>query len=239
LFSYIEEVQPALDKYCIACHDYGQNNAPDKKKPILAGDLALNFNKSYIELWSKGLISAVGAGPVNVLEPYSWGSGKSRIVEVIRHGHPRPEIDEERKAKGLELDAESFDRIVTWIDINAPYYPTYYTAYPNNRFGRSPLTDEELKRIEELTGVDLLGSISFTRPEHSPCLESAQDVGAVMNIVRAGAERLAQQPRGESCDFQPVDPTDVGRAEKYDFLFFLLDTMRRAEIEGKRLYDER
>jgi hypothetical protein len=243
LFSYIEEVQPVLDKYCVACHDYDQNNAPNQKKPILAGDLTLIFNKSYVELWSKNLISAVGAGPVQKLEPLTWGSSKSRIVEVIRKGHPRPEIDVQRKAKGIFLDAktdpESFDRIVTWIDINAPYYPTYYTAYPNNRFGRSPLNDEELKRLEELTGVDPQWSISFTHPERSPILATAGDKESVLTILREGAERLKQLPRGESCEFRPVDPQDVRRADKYDALQKLLEAMRQAEISGDRLYDER
>jgi cytochrome c553 len=256
LFSYIEEVQPVLDKYCVACHDYEQNNAPDQKKPILAGDLTLIFNKSYVELWSKNLISAVGAGPVQKLEPLTWGSSKSRIVEVIRNGHPQPVIDVQRKTSGIFLDAktdpEAFDRIVTWIDINAPYYPTYYTAYPNNRFGRSPLSDEELKRIEELTGGNPLWNlsvhamasgadwgISFTHPERSPILATASDKEAVLTILREGAERLKLLPRGESCEFRPVDPLDVRRADKYDSLQKLLDAMRHAEISGNRLYDER
>ena len=243
LFSYVEEVQPVWDKYCVACHDYGQNNAPNQKKPILAGDLTLIFNKSYAELWSKNLISAVGAGPVQKLEPLTWGSGKSRVVEVIRDGHPRPEIDAERKAKGIFLDAksdpEAFDRIVTWIDINAPYYPTYYSAYPNNRFGRSPLNDAELRRVRELTGAEPLWNISLTRPEKSPIFATAKDTQAVLDILRMGAERLQQLPRGESCDFQPVDATDIFRAEKYDQLQRHLSEMSRSAIEGKRLYDEK
>ena len=242
LFSYTDEVQPVFDKYCIACHDYGQDNAPDKMKPILAGDLTLIFNKSYVELWSKGHVSAVGAGPVRKLEPLTWGSSQSRLVEVLRSGHPRPEIDELRKTLGLFFDAatdpESFNRVVTWIDINAPYYPTYYSAYPANRFGRSPLDDAELERIRELTGVEPLWNISFTRPERSPCLETAQDVQGVIDILRIGAERLKLQPRGESCEFQPVDPTDVKRAKKYDLLQKHLGEMRHAEVEGKRVYDE-
>jgi hypothetical protein len=180
---------------------------------------------------------------VKKLEPLTWGSGKSRIVEVISKGHPRPEIDAQRRERGLFLDAQSdpeaFDRIVTWIDINAPYYPTYYSAYPANRFGRSPLNDAELKRLKELTGAEPLWNISFTRPEVSPCLATAQDAGAVLEILRTGAERLKRLPRGESCNFQPVDPTDVLRAEKYDVLQKHLDTMRRAELDGKRLYDGR
>jgi len=241
LFSYVDEVQPVFDKYCVSCHDYGHNNGPDKKKPILAGDLTLIFNKSYAELWGKGLINAVGAGPANVLEPYSWGSHKSRVVDVLRNGHPKPEIDVQRKAKGIFLDAasdpESFDRIVTWIDINGPYYPTYYSAYPNNRFGRSPLNNDELKRLKELTGTEPLWNISFTRPERSPLLETATDAKAALDILQTGAERLKEQPRGECRDFQPADARDIYRAEKYDRLREFLNDMRHAEIGGKKMFD--
>jgi hypothetical protein len=101
------------------------------------------------------------------------------------------------------------------------------------------LDEAELKRIEDLTGAEPLWNISFTRPERSPCLESAKDAGAVLDLLRVGAERLKQLPRGESCGFQPVDPTDMHRADKYDALQILLDGMRRAEMSGNRLYDER
>ncbi|MBC8391483.1 MAG: hypothetical protein H8E17_02805, partial [Deltaproteobacteria bacterium] len=57
------------------------------------------------------------------------------IVKVIREGHPKPEITKEAN---LNLSAEDFNRIVTWIDINGPYYPEYESAYPNNPVGRCP-----------------------------------------------------------------------------------------------------
>ena len=45
----------------------------------------------------------------------------------------KPEIDEK-----VKLDPESFDRIVTWIDSNAPYYPSYAGgAFRDNLYGRS------------------------------------------------------------------------------------------------------
>jgi hypothetical protein len=70
--------------------------------------------------------------------------------------------------------------VVTWIDLNAPYYPSYASAYPDHLAGRSPLDDQQLARLEELTGVPLRRlaghrsnrgpQISFDRPELSPCL---------------------------------------------------------------------
>jgi hypothetical protein len=48
---------------------------------------------------------------------------------VLLEGHGKPEID-----RRVKLDRESFDRIVTWIDINAPYYPEY-AAVPTATIG--------------------------------------------------------------------------------------------------------
>ena len=52
LFSYTAEVQPAFDKHCVSCHDYGKDAG---KKLNLAGDLGLIFNTSYVELRQQGL----------------------------------------------------------------------------------------------------------------------------------------------------------------------------------------
>ncbi|MCH5373365.1 MAG: hypothetical protein JJ992_05275, partial [Planctomycetes bacterium] len=115
LFSFTAEVQPVLDQHCVRCHDYGEQ-AGDKLN--LAGDLGLVFNTSYVELRSKRYVEVVGAGPFQIQDPLSWGSHASRLTKTLIEGHGDPEIDRQ-----VQLDREGFDRIVTWIDINAPYYP--------------------------------------------------------------------------------------------------------------------
>ena len=73
-------------------------------------------------------------------------------MEKLRNGH-----------KGIRLSTEEMDRIVTWIDLNAPYYPTFACAYPDNLAGRCPLNDTELKRLKELTGVDFFAANGFAQ----------------------------------------------------------------------------
>ncbi len=121
IFSYVGEVQPVFDKHCVSCHDLGK---PAGEKLILAGDRDPFFNASYTQLWRKGYIHPVGAGAAGIQKAYSWGAGQSRIVQILRAGHNR-----------VQLTKEELDRIATWIDINAPYYPTYYSAYPDNIAG--------------------------------------------------------------------------------------------------------
>jgi len=227
-FGYAAEVQPVFDKYCIRCHDYEK---PGAEKLLLAGGRSLAFSVSYNQLWRKKIINAVGAGPADILPPYSWGSHVSRLVDVIRSGH-----------NDVKLDKESFDRIVTWIDINGPYYPFYESAYPDNLFGRSPLDDRQLRRLSELTGVDFLKrnkksyqetewQVDFTRPELSMCLAKFTDKNdpkykEALAIIRAGAAMLAKRPRMDMPGAKPAG-IDVKRTMKYG-------APVRAEKEGRR-----
>jgi len=197
-FSYVVEVQPVLDKHCVACHDFGQ---PAGKKLNLAADAGLIFNTSYVELRSKGYVRVVGAGPPEVLPPKQWGSHASPLVKVLLQGHGKEEIDRQ-----VKLDREAIDRIVTWIDINAPYYPEYSTVFPNNLFGRSPIDTAQVRRLGELVGVNLtdrrfLGAVTFARPDLSPCLAKFPDPQdprrrEALAILEAGKRTLAARGDG-------------------------------------------
>jgi hypothetical protein len=237
-FSYVEEVQPVFDRHCVGCHDYG---TPAGETLNLAGDRGLAFSASYNELWRKNYLSVVGAGPAEIQPPYSWGSHASRLVQVLREGH-----------QGVELDGESFDRIVTWIDLNAPYYPTYASAYPENPYGRSPLSNDQLKRLGSLTGVDFLNSktahetesqISFDRPELSPCLlplqpRSTSEHPEALAIIRAGQAALAARPRADMPGFA-LSGIEADREAKYQELARIEAATRRAMLDGEKMYPYR
>jgi hypothetical protein len=241
-FSYQREVQPVFDKHCVKCHDFGKKGA---EKLILAGDRTVAFNASYIDLWSTGSIKCVGGGTHQHLEAYFWGARASKIVKIIRQGHPKPEIRREAK---LKLSSEDFDRIVTWIDINGPYYPEYESAYPNNPAGRCPLDSGQLSRLGKLTGARFVTShgsrkraqIAFERPELSPCLgklkkDSAQYKEALA-IIRAGKVALDKTPRGDMDGFKPC-PEHAKRLAKYRRLQDLEAANRKAIRTGARHYD--
>jgi len=238
LFSYLTEVQPVLDKHCVSCHDYAKESG---QKLNLAGDLGLIFNTSYAELRGKGYVHVVGAGPTLVQPPKTWGSHASKLTKYLLEGHGKPEIDQK-----VKLDKEAFDRIITWIDINAPYYPDYAAgAYRNNVFGRAPLHAKELARLSELTKIKLIdrrsfAEISFTRPALSPCLAKLDPQGAeykeALAILEAGQRMLARQPRQDMAEAQLVDEIEVRQQQKYDALLKIEDAMRAAISTGQKKY---
>jgi hypothetical protein len=241
LFSYLVEVQPAFDKHCVSCHDFGKEAG---KKLNLAGDLGTMFNMSYFQLRTKaGLVKVPGAGPCQTLMPKSWGSHASRLARVLVEGHQDPEID-----KQIELDQESFDRIVTWIDINAPYYPHYASAYRNHRFGRSPLDNGQISELAKLTGVNVgdqnrSWQVSFTRPELSPCLEQFADKNdpkyqQALDIIHAGQQMLAERPRADMPGFELVEPVEIEQEAKYQARLAIENDMRRAIAAGEKKYEQ-
>lgn len=117
------------------------------------------------------------------------------------------------------------DRLITWIDLNAPYYPDYATAYPDNLAGRCPLDNRQIGRLGQLTGVDFNGNaswngnrgplISFDRPELSPCLASIPDKHGeaykeALGIITAGQKNLKERSDCDMPGFQPC-PADAER----------------------------
>ncbi|MCY2990406.1 MAG: LamG domain-containing protein [Planctomycetota bacterium] len=116
---YPTDVQPILDRHCVRCH----NGQDPKAPPDLRGELTAIFSRSYenilqgkwvntIQEWNGGNYAMMHADAV---PPYTYGSHRSRLVELLRKGH-----------YDAQLDREEFTRLVTWIDCGAPYYGSYY-----------------------------------------------------------------------------------------------------------------
>lgn len=219
-FSFMGEVQPVFDRHCVSCHDFGQ---PAGEKLVLARDRDLFFSAAYTELWQGWMgpdarIRPVGAGPAAIQPALSWGSRASRLVHLLDAGH-----------HDVRLTPDEMRRITTWIDLNAVYYPTYNSAYPNNLAGRSPLDPAQIRSLSELTGIDLAGMgrhdrlkgplVSFDRPDMSPCLKGLNpDSDAyreALDLIRAGSLALADRPRGDVEEGFSACPVDLAREKAF------------------------
>ena len=235
LFSFQKEVQPVFDKHCVSCHDYGKKAG---EKLNLAGDRDAVFSTSYVDLWTQGALTCVGAGPAEIQQAYSWGSHPSKLITNVRAGH-----------SDVKLSAEELDRLITWVDINAPYHPRYECAYPRNLGGRCPLTVDELNRLKALTGVQVANShhakqratMSFARPEVSrillPAATNPVAKAEALALIQEGARRLKEKPRADMDGFKPCDQ-DRAREEKYQVR--LAQERRVYEVirASRKVYDE-
>jgi hypothetical protein len=233
-FSYLAEVQPVLDRNCVKCHDFGGKGA---KKIVLAGDKNFSFNISYCELQSRGLTGAIGAGPAGHFPALTWGSTTSPLIKMLAKGHNK-----------VKLSAEDMDRLVTWIDLNAPYY----SARPGPMPGRNPLDTKATNRLSKLTGLnsnimhkaDLYPGpqISFDRPEMSPCLERIKDPSKrseALAIIQSGKESLRKLPRADMPGFGKLHKADEKRLEHYRKYRRIEQEVREAIRNGEKVYDSK
>jgi len=127
-FSFAREVQPVLDKYCVGCHagqpsplgqpGFDLRDAPAVVQPSEFGTLshAAKFTPSYRALVP--LVRNVSLEPDRaVLTPCEFHADTTELVQMLRKGH-----------HGVKLDAESWDRLSTWIDLNCPAHGTWHEA---------------------------------------------------------------------------------------------------------------
>jgi len=120
-FSFTREVQPVLNKYCVACHD-GSEGLPDfRNAPAVhppAGDEAYakgtTFSPSYLALRSYVRTSTMESD-MHLLTPCDFHADTTRLVRLLSKGH-----------QGVELSPEAWDRLITWIDLNAPAHGTWH-----------------------------------------------------------------------------------------------------------------
>jgi formylglycine-generating enzyme required for sulfatase activity len=140
-FDFAREVQPVLDHHCVACHDGTERARPDLRgeeavegyRGLRLSDLAIQrlhprmreatggyarYTPSYEALIP--YIRRVGIeDDVNMLLPGELSVDTSELVQLIEKGHG-----------GVRLDAEASDRLVTWIDLNAPCHGTWGEVFP-------------------------------------------------------------------------------------------------------------
>jgi len=238
-FSFTKTVQPIFDKHCVSCHDFDEK---DRTKLILAGDNNPFFNASYIDINVKKKISVIGAGPAEIQQAYTWGASASTLTKIIDNNHKDTKLSDDEK------------RILyTWMDLNAVYYPTYNSAYPDNMAGRCPLDDVEMKRLKELTGVDFekingfnrtIGpQIAFERPELSPCLDKIRTEKKLYDeavaLISKGRDRLKVKTNGSALEGFVPCLKDQERLKWYIDRQDEENEFMKARSEGRKVYDKK
>lgn len=137
-FTFELEVQPILDRNCVACH--GANGAkPDftggKRVADAPSRVAhsgrLDLSQSYLNLHP--YVNRQGPeADIYVMKPYEYHASTSELVRMLKAGHG-----------GVQLSDEEWRTLYTWIDFNAPCHGQF--VY--NKVAYCP-TDQYSRRIE-------------------------------------------------------------------------------------------
>jgi formylglycine-generating enzyme required for sulfatase activity len=139
-FSFLREVQPVLDKYCVGCHDGKEKGRPNlAETAITRTTMGGSFPQSYIDLHP--YIRRNGPeGDYHLLTPLEFHADTSDLVQMLSKGH-----------HNVKLDREAWDRLITWIDLNVPAHGTWHEAggIPSNFQQRRYEMKKEYANVDE------------------------------------------------------------------------------------------
>ena len=148
-FTFDLEVQPILDRACIACHD-GEKNMIDlrggrkdnrgfHKKTGLFRYGIPEFSTSYLALHP--YVRRQGSeADMKVLQPYEYHANTSELIQLLEKGHHQ-----------VKLTKNEWISLTNWIDYNAPEKGVFESIMPLNGI-------DQYKRRIELTDKYALGA---------------------------------------------------------------------------------
>ena len=136
-FAFDREIQPILDRYCLECHqpesaktaeilkkrglDQTSENAPfvpdfrtGERKPLQENTFSINtgalFSPSYYQL-RRFVRTPTKESQMPTHKPFEFHADSTRLIQLLQNGH-----------YDVALDSASWDRLIAWIDLNAPYH---------------------------------------------------------------------------------------------------------------------
>jgi formylglycine-generating enzyme required for sulfatase activity len=154
-FGFKREVQPVLDQYCAGCHDGskpGRPNLADTTEQKL-GNRA--FGKSYLALHP--YVRRPGPeSDMHLLTPMEYHASTSPLMQLLAKEH-----------HGVELNADAYRRLNTWIDLNIPYHPTWLSERGGD--AKTAMKSEQMTEYKKLYAgindeVDWLPETPIDRP---------------------------------------------------------------------------
>ncbi len=199
-FSFRYEVQPVLDKYCGACH--GAGRTPDFTAANRETDY--RHDKAYMALQ----LYVRRPGPesdIHMFDPLEYHAGTSELMQMLRKGH-----------HGVQLDREAWERLATWIDLNAPYRGKWDPGKYRNRDqheGRLDMAQKFACRAEDPEAeYDRLAAEFAKRPPIQPGKPSSNLQPAIANLQLPGwpfdTARAKQMQQGAGDDERELDIAD-------------------------------
>jgi hypothetical protein len=134
-FDFRREVQPVLDQWCVGCHaDLKDQPARPMQDNQNAYNLASRFTPSYYAL-RRLVRTPTRESDMHLLPPWEFHAETTRLVQLLRHGPCQ-----------ATLDAEGWDRLITWIDLGAPAHGTWTEICGTERVAHQARRRAEMRR---------------------------------------------------------------------------------------------
>jgi len=118
-FSFAHEVQPVLDRACVACHNENRPTLPYLKGDRIITDYSSqkesavygrNFTVSYGNL-HRYVRRAGIESDMDMLVPMDVHADQTELMQLLQKGH-----------HNVKLTPEEIERLSCWIDMNAPFH---------------------------------------------------------------------------------------------------------------------
>ncbi|MBT3194790.1 MAG: SUMF1/EgtB/PvdO family nonheme iron enzyme, partial [Verrucomicrobia bacterium] len=207
-FSFAREVQPVLDAYCISCHDGSREmdaNGRDKQGRYTAANRIIGTGRSPTKTFREAGIPDLRnpkkayeaihpflrrngpEGDYHLLTPLEFHANTSELFQMLEKGH-----------HNVNLDAEAWDRLQTWADLNVPRVGTWSEA----RKDRIPIIERRIELAREYGGVDYNPEeiVPEAKQEITPIvaepLPQRSEVDVQKSVVEAAAVEVSELDLG-------------------------------------------
>lgn len=196
-FAFHREVQPVLDRHCVGCH-HGQPREDGTRSIDLRGTVMIDdwssqiaghvapkyggkFSVAYANLHRYVRRPGIESD-LRMLTPGEFHADTTELVQMLRDG----------RHYGVTLGAEDWDRLITWIDLNAPYHGTWSEIV--GREAVEPVMSRRKELNQRYAGV-------------------APDYEAIYPSERASVEQASLEQSADARTVaRPVAHTPQGRA---------------------------
>jgi formylglycine-generating enzyme required for sulfatase activity len=170
---FTREVQPVIEKYCVGCHDGTKDltaDGRDRQGRYTVADRVIgtgpDTGKKFIECGIPDFSKPKNAhamlhpyvrrngpeGDYHLLTPLEFHADTSELFQMLRKGH-----------HNVKLDAEAWDRLITWADLNAPFHGSWTEAGANQHVLARRLELRKLYAFDDYN-PELLVSVSAPSP---------------------------------------------------------------------------
>ncbi len=223
--SFTRDVQPVLDRYCIRCHGLkgecpaGVNLLGEMTRGKAPHGGAREGTKAYFSLvCRKGMVTVAPRNrEKDISTPKDYFSHAGKLAHMLLEGHT-----DKNGTPRVNLDGDSLQRIVNWLDLNAQCYGKFSHNYREDR--KVSKDGEKALRafVRKTFGDDL----------------AAEPLGALVNCGEETASRILKAPlsRGAGGWGQISggwsSTADPGYKKALDLVKGVFEPMKRQDICG-------